>query len=425
MKGIRILLVLFLVGAFLSATTMVNAESKGQDKLLAKRAALADAYRNLAERVKGLKIDSQTYVRDFVALSDNIRTDLDTFLKGAEVLNVIYMPDGLCEVEVGITVTKLVTELKRIKKQHHFLGHWKTIYFDKVSEYYTKAMITARGQGLPRSQAMAGTATASGVTAGIPGWEGVSTRGRLMAERAALVDAYRMLSERIMGLRIDSQTYVRDFVAESDQIRTDLDTYIKGIRPSSPYRYLPDGICEVDVEVSVRTVVKELITIRKRIRYWQNVRYKTIKLESIETLYPKKIIEATGSGVAPSKYSNADPGTAVAPSRDLPAWAQSSLSATGTGVAPDGTKGTEARIMAERAAKLDAMRNLTEKVYGVKVDAVTTVRDYVTEHDNVKAEVDRFLSGAAVTNTRYLSDGSVEVEVETPMRGVWVVVRDI
>ncbi|MCH7925737.1 MAG: lipoprotein required for motility, partial [Planctomycetes bacterium] len=37
-----------------------------QNKLLAKRAAEADCYRKLAETVYGVKLNSNTYVRDFV-----------------------------------------------------------------------------------------------------------------------------------------------------------------------------------------------------------------------------------------------------------------------------------------------------------------------------------------------------------------------
>ena len=48
--------------------------TKEQNKLLAKRAAEADAYRKIAECVNGLMINSSTYVRDFVAESDVIQS---------------------------------------------------------------------------------------------------------------------------------------------------------------------------------------------------------------------------------------------------------------------------------------------------------------------------------------------------------------
>ncbi len=409
-------MVLFMIGTFVFSS-LTFAQTEPQKKLLARRAALVDAYRNLAEEINGLRIDSQTYVRDFVAEFDQVRTDLDAFLRGAEVVSVTYLPDGTCEVEIEMPFKRIVVELKRIKKQYAYAGRWKVIYFDKIYEYYTDISVRALGSGVPREE-RAAAVFPEAVTASLAGWENVTPRGRLMAERAALVDAYRNLSERVHGLRIDSQTYVRDFVAESDQIRTDLDAWIKGVRPISPYRYLPDGICEVDVEVSVRHIVEELIRIRRRIRYWQHVRYKTIELKNIIQLSPIETIRATGSGVPPAKYM-----TGRALSESLPAWASRGVVATGAGVPPENAKETEARLMAIRAAKIDALRNLAERVYGVKINAVTSIRDFVTERDEVRADVEALLRGAEVTDTRYLSDGSVEVDVGIDLDGVWTVFK--
>ncbi len=110
MDGRRFLSLVLIASVVICGLTQTSyaAMSKGQEKLLAKRAAQADAYRNLAERVYGLQIDSQTYVRDFVAVSDQVRTDVDTFLQGARVTRTRYLPDGTCEVEVEMTIQQLV-----------------------------------------------------------------------------------------------------------------------------------------------------------------------------------------------------------------------------------------------------------------------------------------------------------------------------
>ena len=59
--------------------------STAQMKLLSKRAAEADAYRKLAEAIKGLQITSDTYVKDFVAESDTIKADMDEFIRGVRL----------------------------------------------------------------------------------------------------------------------------------------------------------------------------------------------------------------------------------------------------------------------------------------------------------------------------------------------------
>ena len=81
-------------------------------KLLAKRAAEADCYRKLAETVYGVKISSDTYVRDFITESDDIRTGVDTFVKGIRLSQPRFYEDGVAEVDGEVTVSKLITTLK-------------------------------------------------------------------------------------------------------------------------------------------------------------------------------------------------------------------------------------------------------------------------------------------------------------------------
>ena len=427
-RSLIIMAVIGLLTALLPSGTSAEL-SDAQKKLLAKRAAQVDAYRNLAERVRGLQINSSTYVYDFMAVSDQVNTDLDTFLKEAKVDTVRYLSDGACEVEVSMPVTKIITELKR-----SYRVHWERVHtfrirpndFDRIKVYYTDGLVSAVGYGVAR-QVSSEAEISSGPTMGIPGWENVTTRGRLMAERAAKVDAYRNLAEIIKGLRISSNTYVRDFLAESDQINTQLDSFIKGVKQIGPYRYTPDGICEVDVEVSVRKVVKKLKEIRRwysRRRYpWRQVYLKTIKFEKIIDYYPAKIIRVTGQGVAPTKYiKDTTPVSSISPS--MPDWVDTSLTVTGVGVAPADTSGVEAGLLAERAAAVDARRNLAEQIYGVKIDSTTTVEDFVVRNDEVKAEVEIFLRGAQKTDTRFLSDGSVEVDLKISLWGLWKLIND-
>src|SRR5512146_99276 len=71
---------------------------------------------------------------------------------------------------------------------------------------------------------------------------------KLLSRRAAEADAYRKLAETVRGLQITSDTYVQDFVTESDQIKTAMDTFIRGIRLGDAHWYA-DMSCEVPAEV--------------------------------------------------------------------------------------------------------------------------------------------------------------------------------
>lgn len=94
-------------------------------------------------------------------------------------------------------------------------------------------------------------------------------------------------------------------------------------------------------------------------------------------------------------------------------WVPITVTAKGGGAPPaKAVNPAQARLMTERAAKMDAMRNLLEQVYGVRITSNTTVRNFITQNDTIRSRVDAFIRGAKVVDTRYLDDGSVEIEME-------------
>jgi len=98
-------------------------------------------------------------------------------------------------------------------------------------------------------------------------------------------------------------------------------------------------------------------------------------------------------------------------------WTQGKVTAKGSGVPSPGVTPSQARIMAERAARADALRNLLESVKGVRVDAETTVENYTTKSDRVMTRVSGIVIGAREVGKRYLSDGSVEITMEINLTG--------
>jgi hypothetical protein len=90
-------------------------------------------------------------------------------------------------------------------------------------------------------------------------------QGKLMAARAAEIVAKRNLAEEIMGLQIDSSTYVRDFVTEHDEINAHLNTFIQGAYVKST-RYDGEGTATVEVEMpamQVWEVVQTYVRMRR------------------------------------------------------------------------------------------------------------------------------------------------------------------
>lgn len=77
---------------------------KPQARPMALRAAKVDAYRNLLEVTKGVRVDSTTVVKDFTVESDVINAQVEGLVKGAKVANQEYMSDGTVEITLRMPI---------------------------------------------------------------------------------------------------------------------------------------------------------------------------------------------------------------------------------------------------------------------------------------------------------------------------------
>jgi hypothetical protein len=70
------------------------------------------------------------------------------------------------------------------------------------------------------------------------------------------------------------------------------------------------------------------------------------------------------------------------------------------------------RLMAIRVARLDAMRELTEQVYGLRINSRTTVIDAVLQNDTTRASVDGTVRGARTLRINPVGSDTYEVVLE-------------
>jgi len=70
------------------------------------------------------------------------------------------------------------------------------------------------------------------------------------------------------------------------------------------------------------------------------------------------------------------------------------------------------KLLAMRASKMDAYRNLAERVYGTRIQGNTTVQNLAARDDNIRSFVDNLVRGAKVVSTRDLGNGSYETLME-------------
>ncbi len=75
----------------------------------------------------------------------------------------------------------------------------------------------------------------------------------------------------------------------------------------------------------------------------------------------------------------------------------------------------QAKSMAFRAAKGDAIRNLVEEIKGTQIAADTTIEQMMTQNDSIRMQLNTTLQGARVVSREQMPDGSVRVEMEVEL----------
>ena len=253
---------------------VARGELKGQDKLMAQRAAKLDAIRQLAERIMGLTIQSATRVRDFVTEDDKIRTDMNHFIRGMKETDVRVTDADTVEVDMQITLKQIITKLLEIHKAYYKGGKLTASDFEKMTQTIQYKVIKVTGEGTVKGSAgevdgedyigFAEQHPTKVYHKKVPAaWADYKGQPMLLAKRAAKVDAYRNLAERIMGLYISSTTKVRDFVTESDEINAEFKHYIRGVKFGEA-EYADDLTCRIEGRVTLKTVITKLVEIHKR-----------------------------------------------------------------------------------------------------------------------------------------------------------------
>lgn len=425
---VTLLLAAVLVPGSLGWSQGQDPAKAAQNKLLAKRAAEADCYRKLAESVYGVRIGSETFVRDFVTESDQIKADVDTFIRGIKLGQPKYYEDGVCEVEGEVTVASLVTKLKEVHATHYKGRTVKSTDFEQITETLKTDKIRATGMGAPRPDLPPDLpAGIESVIEPIPQgyvapplpvpaiWRTVGPQARLMAERAAELDAMRRLLEQIKGLRLTSETLVRDFITESDEISTRADGIVIGAYQVSKYLHDDELIAEVTMEVPVEKVITRIKELHEQ--HYHGNKVTTTDITNIKKSVITEGIRATGSGVPAARFMS----QATSAGYPMPEWSGKRIEVTGQGTDPE-MESAQGKLRAARAAELDALRKLAEQIQGLEISSGTSVRDFVTQHDEIRTQVDAVIAGA-VTGPPTFSEGIARVTASIPAADVWAVVN--
>ena len=392
------LLVLLLSSAF--AQQDITTSDNPASLLMGYRAARLDGLRLLAEQVKGLKISSSTSVKDFVTESDKIDSCLLAFMAGAQdAAPPVFNLDGTCQVKLVLDIRVLIGQMQSMAQKY---GSQQD--FSAMAAYNPQQAITVTGNG----------AISSKTFPKFVGWGMVRPQGKLMAKRAAQMDAMRNLAEVVLGVQIASNTSVQDFVAQRDEIRTKFSHYMHGARFGKA-EYFPNGIVRLRAWMDYPTVMAN-----QRRLYASTRQYPPIE-------FPQGQVEVYGFGVCPPRFYNyipiappaVEPSAPVAPQE--PAWTAQMYRVTGNGAIDTQRYAilAQAKLMGYRAACMDGYRKILEYVKGLRLDSKTTVKDFITESDEINSRTNGWIKGARQVAVRYNEDGTVDVDFEVDLALLW------
>ncbi len=82
-----------------------NCMSSAQARILAKRAALADAYRKMSEKVKGVKVKGSDKVENMIVTESIVKTNVEAVVKNASIIDTKCDYD-MCEVTLELRLKR-------------------------------------------------------------------------------------------------------------------------------------------------------------------------------------------------------------------------------------------------------------------------------------------------------------------------------
>lgn len=112
---------------------------------MALRAAKLDAYRNILEVVRGVRIDSTTIVRDYAVESDVIMSKVEGMVQGAEVVKKEYLSDGTVEITLQMDLRGGFSQLVLPEEIKSLESIKPLVPVQSSSSVYTGLVVDARG----------------------------------------------------------------------------------------------------------------------------------------------------------------------------------------------------------------------------------------------------------------------------------------
>jgi len=236
-------------------------------------------------------------------------------------------------------------------------------------------------------------------------------QARLLAIRAAQVDAVNRLTETVLAARVSAVKTLGQAIGSGSDAEIALRVFLRSARRVGEPRVYSDGVAEVDVEVPVEAVVRRVAEL------YTPGEHETGELADLDYVAVDGYVRAGGRGRAPRHPSpEVLKRLEAVPLEDLPemfpvGWER--VTATG-------------RVEAIRAARIAAYRAMGERLKAVYLGPTATVGDLVDGLSASEAIFDAFVRSLPVLGPpRMMPDRVAEVDVVARVPDLIRVLEDI
>ena len=246
-------------------------------------------------------------------------------------------------------------------------------------------------------------------------WKSMSPQARLMAERAARVDARLRLIERIMRLRLSATTQVRDFTPQSDLLTVALGDIARAAIETASNLRGDYPIAESTLRLPADQVEQAIKMLHRQ--YYKGAEITPQAIDKLAAELGSRDIVATGVGLPPLVYLSE---FAAASGREVPTWATRAVEA-GSRTDQDSDGGPIDPLRAARAAETAARQKLSQQIAKLSVGK-QTIGALAASSEAIRAGVDSLVAEAAVSHTR-VEAAYVEVTLRIPGARILSVLR--
>ncbi|HUU95739.1 MAG TPA: hypothetical protein VM487_08355 [Phycisphaerae bacterium] len=378
-----------------------------QDRAFLERLALARA--RTLDQVWALPLKTNLTVGNWVSRDVSADRALRLWCRSLPCYaRARFYADGTCDVDVRLSPAMLRQQLATLLLRYPVLAEGRVGERDLTGGEKDWPVLWSTGSAAlsERSQ-----------TRQPDGWGDVTYEGIQVTSRAAAADARYALFEQAGRLKVTAARHLHEFLESDEAVAEAVHEALQRVATVTVECAL-DQVAVAEARIGLTDLIRILTKVHQQ-HYTGDV-FHAADFREMALLADRAELKTTGLAVPPSRYLTEPEYQLI--DLDTPRWAAQTLSATGRYEPAD--EDDFAQVVRLGIARFDGMDHLRRKVEALVIQQGVTVEEFIGHHRELKDEIVTFLSGTRVVGRpQALPDGGIQVQVELPLKRLWLIVR--